>query len=96
MKPTHSKSMAIAVILSLLIPGTGHMYLGRIGRGFATFIIAGVLIGITVGLGYLIIGPLVALEAAAMSRSVGECPTCRSRIHMQAKRCPACGEAFTD
>ena len=94
MRPRHCKSIIIAVILSLLIPGTGHIYLGRIGRGFATFIIASVLIGVTLGLAYMVIAPLVALEAAIMSRSVGECPICRARIHAKALRCPMCGESF--
>ena len=35
-----SKSKVIAVVLNLLIPGTGHMYVGKVGAGFGILILA--------------------------------------------------------
>lgn|GEM_PF-503409 len=38
-------SVAVAIILSLIIPGLGHLYIGRFGRALIWFI-GGLLIGI--------------------------------------------------
>lgn len=37
--------MAVAIILSLIIPGLGHLYIGRFGRALIWFI-GGLVIGI--------------------------------------------------
>lgn len=35
--PTGRRALIIAVVLSLLIPGLGHAYLGHLGRGLIWF-----------------------------------------------------------
>jgi TM2 domain-containing membrane protein YozV len=49
----NAKSSGLAILLSLVLTGAGHWYVGRIGRGFAFFaaaIISGMLILAVVGL----------------------------------------------
>lgn len=55
-----TKSEALAIILSLLIPGVGQMYMGKVGRGVGILlgvIILGAIGGVTViiGIGIVII-----------------------------------------
>jgi hypothetical protein len=36
-RPTGTRAVVIAVILSLLLPGLGHAYMGRLGRALIWF-----------------------------------------------------------
>ncbi|MHA2271788.1 MAG: zinc-ribbon domain-containing protein [Candidatus Hodarchaeales archaeon] len=44
------KDGALAAILSLIIPGVGQMYCGRMGRGIAIFFLTGCLIWFIIGI----------------------------------------------
>lgn len=71
------KSAVLAVILSLIIPGLGHFYLGSIGKGF-TFLILQLLgagltstiIGAIIGIPILIIMPIwAAIDAYTTTKA---------------------------
>ena len=47
-KPSGRKESSTAAILSLLMPGLGQMYLGRMGRGIALLIVCTVLVSVGV------------------------------------------------
>jgi hypothetical protein len=36
-RPTGGRAMALAVVLSLLLPGLGHVYMNRLGRALIWF-----------------------------------------------------------
>ena len=60
----NSKSAGLAILLSLVLTGAGHWYVGRVGRGIAFFaaaFISGLLIFALVGLFIL---PIVWVWAA--------------------------------
>ena len=71
------RSVSIAIILSLIIPGLGHLYIGRYGRALIWFI-GGLAIGIildqqgTLTPGTLIVlgvlGALAAIDCLVMLR----------------------------
>lgn len=47
---TGEKSVAVAVILSIIIPGTGVMYGGRIGLGLIILILTTIFVWIIIGI----------------------------------------------
>jgi hypothetical protein len=76
--PTGTRAVVIAVILSLILPGLGHAYMGRLGRALIWF--GGtVLIAIVVGQGSdntalalsmgVTIAVFAALDAFILSRA---------------------------
>ncbi len=69
--------MAIAIILSLIIPGLGHIYIGRIGRALVWFLgalVVGLILdqqaGITPGalIVLTVLGIVAAVDALMMLR----------------------------
>lgn len=71
---SEGKSVTMAVILSLIIPGLGHFYLGSIGKGFTFLIlqIVGValtstIFGAIIGVPILIVMPIWAAIDANMA-----------------------------
>lgn len=77
MPATEGKSAVLAVILSLVIPGVGHFYLGSIGKGFTFLIIqlvgAGLtstIVGAVIGVPILIVCPIwAAIDAYKVAKS---------------------------
>ena len=59
-------SPGIAAVLSLVIPGAGHMYVGRVGTGFAILAVAAIayLVAFPVGLLVAVIAVFAAYSAA--------------------------------
>jgi TM2 domain-containing membrane protein YozV len=91
-----SKSWLVAGLLSLLIPGLGDLYNGRIGRGIATFVFCLVLVALFLPLA-VILWPAAALQSALMAAGIGRCPFCRANIDRKALRCRHCGsDLFED
>jgi len=56
MTATEGKSGVLACILSLVIPGLGHFYLGSIGKGLMFFILQILAVSLTMTLVLAIIG----------------------------------------
>jgi TM2 domain-containing membrane protein YozV len=50
------KSPALAAILSLLIPGLGQMYAGRIGKGIGILLFMGILAIVSFILSFVVVG----------------------------------------
>lgn len=64
------RSVVIAVILSLLIPGLGHVYIGRLGRALIWFL-GGLAIGIILDQqGRLSPGSLIVLGVLGIAAAV--------------------------
>lgn len=47
---TGEKSTAVAVILGIIIPGTGVMYGGKIGLGIVIFLVTAILVWFIIGI----------------------------------------------
>jgi hypothetical protein len=64
------RSVVIAIILSLIIPGLGHVYIGRLGRALIWFL-GGLAIGIILDQqGSLTPGSLIVLTVLGMAAAV--------------------------
>jgi TM2 domain-containing membrane protein YozV len=53
MPQTSDKSPVVAAILNLIIVGLGHVYLGRVKRGVALFLLAIIIAILSAGLGWI-------------------------------------------
>ncbi|WP_188207466.1 zinc ribbon domain-containing protein [Alkalibacillus aidingensis] len=70
--PREKKSVALAVILSLIIVGVGQIYLGQVLKGLV-LLISSLLIGfVTVGLGAFVLWILVAIDAYKIANKINE------------------------
>jgi len=78
------KSEVLAIVLSLIIPGAGQMYCGKIGRGVGILIVTIVLLIVFVG---VIVYIWQIYDAYKCAKEY-------NRTH--AMRCPRCGKSRSD
>ncbi|MCQ6253575.1 DUF6677 family protein [Methanocaldococcus sp.] len=77
------KNAGIAVLLSVIIPGAGQIYLGKVGKGIILFITTGTLIAFGLLLSLLVIGiPLLLLGVLLFGYIVFTTPISQQKITM--------------
>ena len=81
---------ALRALLSLFVPGAGHLVNGEVGRGLAFLLLALIAAIPTLMLGYIIIG----IISACMCSPRYSCSNCRSVAHEKAVTCFTCGSNF--
>lgn len=105
-----AKSPVLAFLLSLIVPGLGHFYLGRTGRAIGT--ILGTIM--VLPLLFVVLGPFMAAaalnplwlvgawwlgaagEAAMAAQRMARCPYCTRIIDRRATVCPYCTRSVAD
>src|SRR5437867_806253 len=88
------KSEVLALVLSLVIPGAGQMYCGKIGRGVGILIVTIVLLLFFVGIIVYIWQIYDAYKCAQRynREHMMRCPRCGNPVPMGAVACPTCGQ----
>lgn len=79
-------------LISLIIPGTGQMIKGQVGRGVVYLILAIVLGVITSGILAIVVAIISCVDAAT---PVYKCPKCKSIIENDALVCKYCQTKFS-
>ena len=79
------RPLVIAIILSLIIPGLGHVYIGRLGRALIWFL-GGLAIGISLDQqGSLTPGSLIVLTVLGVAAAV-DCLVMLKFFHQDGRR----------
>ena len=78
-------------LISLIVPGTGQMIKGQIGRGFGLLVFAIGIGVLTFGIGYVITAIISAIDGAD---PIYKCSQCKDVIESGANVCKQCNAVF--
>lgn len=110
MQDTTPKSVPVAILLNLIVPGAGYMYIGRVFLGIFTFFAMGTILLLSLATVVLAVPVwffcqlIMILDMLLLNRARNKknlklfkkCPRCAEMVMKEANICKHCQHEFVD